>query len=70
MDVPVTAPALRAALFARKAEGAAGPRTLRELATAVGVKPSVLGHYLAGRRAWPPGLTDRIRAIVPEWSAP
>ena len=60
----MTAPEIRAALYRRKATGAPGPRSMRELAAAVGVKPSALSHYAHGRRSWPPETLAAVRAIL------
>lgn len=62
----MTAPAIKAALHQRKATGAPGPRSMRELAAAVGVKPSVFSHYVHGRRSWPPETLAAVRAVLPE----
>ena len=60
----MTAPEIRAALYQRKANGAPGPRSMRELAAAVGVKPAALSHYAHGLRSWPPETLAAVRAVL------
>ena len=57
---------IKEALSARKKAGAAGPRTVAELAAAVGANRTALHDALAGRRPMPVDVAAAIRRALPE----
>lgn len=57
---------VRAALDARKAAQASGPRTMRDLARATGCDPGNLHHFLRGTKPLPAATEQAIRAALPE----
>lgn len=58
--------AVETALAARKDAGASGPRTVSDLARALGLRRSTLHRYLTGVRAMPAHIAAAIRAVLPE----
>lgn len=65
MQIPTLA-AVKAALAARKAAGAPGPRNLAELARAVGASRQNLHNALSGGRALPEAQRAAVVALLPE----
>jgi hypothetical protein len=55
-----------AALRARLESMAHGPRTLADLARAIGIRPDSMRHGLSGARQIPPATEALIRAALPE----
>ena len=55
---------IKAALKARKAARAEGPRTIAELAEAAGMDRTALQHAMNGRRPFPAPALARIVAIL------
>jgi hypothetical protein len=60
------APAIAAALLARRKEMREGPRSLSDLASVVGVRLSTLHLQLNGRRPMPVETAAAIRRALPE----
>lgn len=58
--------AVESALAARKDAMRGGPRTVADLARALGMRPSTLHIYLTGRRTMPAHVAAAIRAALPE----
>ena len=62
----VLAPAITAALNARREAMAPGPRSLSDLASVIGVRLSTLHLQLNGRRPMPAETVAAIRRALPE----
>jgi len=60
------APAITAALAARRKAMAPGPRSLSDLASVIGVRLSTLHLQLNGRRPMPAETAAAIRRALPE----
>ena len=58
--------AVRAAINARSKAMSDGPRSMADLARAIGVRPSTLHLQLTSRRPMPAETAAAIRAVLPE----
>lgn len=57
-------PDLKAWLAERREAQSPGPRTLKDLAIALGVSPEALYNYVTGARTWPDGLRARLDTLM------